>query len=279
MRKFFSILFLIIFIVLFPLALLSFNLKTTILNPTFIKETFRQIDFYKRLVNINPQKVADYISKKQGENQTEISATSVKSILGYLSPEDLQYTLEKNLDSYIKNAAGDNVSIDLTAIKKSVASKNGDPETKEFLLQMPDSYSPVSTNKTANKYFSWSEKIFSYSGAIFAILSLIFSIMLWPSWRGRLRILGIPFLIFGLIIIFGHFFLARISIPTAIVADFWDDIFHDILVAVKTKVLLLYFREGLAMAILGFISIIISCLIKNNLDPKSLQSSNVSTTK
>ena len=261
---------LLVFAALFPLTLLSFNLKTTVLNPTFFKQTFRQIDFYRRLVNIDPQKIVDYIAKKQGDSggQAGISSKQIGATLTYIAPEDLQYTVEKNIDSYLASISkGEgNFSIDLTAIKKSVAKKGSDPQTKELLSQIPDSYTPVQTSQTTRKYFSFLPigKILSYAGPVFVLLCLIFSIILWPSWRGRLRLIGIALLVFGGIILIGYYIANKIPIPRGIVADFLDDILRDILIAAKTKVLNLYLKESLSMVIAGLVLFVASFFIKSS---------------
>lgn len=247
------------------------------MNPTFFKQTFRQIDFYRRVVSIDPQKVVDYISKKQTGEKIDISAEKISKVLGYIAPEDLQYTFEKNLDSYLATIkkGESNFPVDLTAIKKSIAKKGTDKDAQTLLAQIPDTYTPPQTNQTANKFFSAVPigKILSYTGPIVAFVSLIFALMLWPSWRGRARFLGIVLLIFGMIILVAQFLAQKIPIPNNIIADFLDDILRDILFAAKAKILSLYFKESLAMAIAGLILFIVSFFIKSNPSPQTQQPS------
>jgi len=257
---------LLVFVILFPLALLSANLKFAILKPDFFKQTFRQIDFYKRLVNIDAEKAKIYIEKKMGA-ETEVPAESIRGALNFISPEDLQYTFEKNLDSYLASASQGKAdfAFDLSAIKKSVATKKGDPEIKELLMQLPDSYTPTQTNKTAQKVFSLApfRKILSYVGYFIVLSCLVFSFILWPGWRGKLRLLGVVLLIFGALILILRAVFIKTPIPTGMVADFLDDIFRDILAAGKLKLLAYYLWEGVVMVAIGAIMMVASFIIKS----------------
>ncbi|MCX6809998.1 MAG: hypothetical protein NTZ65_04635 [Candidatus Berkelbacteria bacterium] len=276
MRKFFSILFLIGFIVFFPVSLFSFNLKHAVLTPTFFKETFRKIDFYKRITAIDPQKIVDYVKDKQGEAQLGISAKQIGTALSYISPDDLQYTFEKNLDLSLNSASKgqSDFPIDLTAIKKSIANKSSDAQTKELLSQIPDSYTPTQTNQTAKRFFSYLPigKVISYAGPIFVAICLILSFLLWPGWKGKLRLVGTVLLIYGVTILIANLVISqRLAVPSHIVADFLDGILKDILTAIKTKILLVYFYEGLILTITGFVFWLISFFIKTESSQKTLQ--------
>lgn len=267
MRKFFSIVFLLFFILFFPLSLLSFNLKISILAPTFFKESFRKINFYSRIVKIDPQKVADYIGGKSGEAGA-VSAKQISTVLGYISPGDLQSTFEKNIDSYLSSIAKgeSNFAIDLTAIKKSVQSKQIDAQTIELVRKIPDVYTPPQTNQTAKKFSSFLSigKILSYASFIFVILCLALSFVLWPTWRGRLRFIGTVLLTFGLSTLIIEIILQRIPIPQGIIADFLDGILHDLILVAKAKFLFLYFVEAIGMISVGFVFWLISFFMKSN---------------
>jgi len=248
------------------MSLFSFNLKHGVLTPVFFKETFRKINFYKRITAIDPQKIVDYVKEKQGEGQLNISAKQIGTALNYISPDDLQYTFEKNLDLYLDSVSKgkSDFPIDLTAIKKSIASKNSDAQTKDLLSQIPDSYTPAQTNQTAKRFFSYLpiNKALSWAWPVFVVICLIMSFLLWPGWKGRLRLVGIPLLIYGIIILIGGLILQRLAIPSHIVAEFLDGILKDILIAVKAKILLVYFYEGLILAIAGFLFSLTSFFIK-----------------
>lgn len=265
MRKFLSIFFLLIFLLLFPLSLLSLNLKTSVLNPAFLRESFRQINFYSRIVKVDPRKVANYIASKGGGNE-KVPPEQISKVLSYISPEDLQYTVEKNIDQYLASVkrGESNFPVDLIAIKRSVLTKQTDPQTKELFSQIPDIYTPPQTNQTAKGYSSFLSigKFLSYASYIFVALCLILSFVLWPTWRGRLRLIGVVLLIYGILILVLELIAQRVPIPRNIIADFLDDILRDLLQTAKAKFLLLYLKESIVMISIGFALFLVSFFLK-----------------
>jgi hypothetical protein len=269
MRKGCSVIFFILFILIFPTSLFSFNLKQTILNPVFYEQAFRKMDFYNRLVKIDPQKVADYISSKQPQGSSEnVSTSQISGILTSLSPQDLQTMVEKNINSYLASSAkgNSNFAVDLTGIKTSVSSKNPNANTKDLLAQIPDSYQPPQTTTRLNKYSRYFpiSKILSYLGFGLAILCLVLSFVLWPSWKGRLRMSGTVLFIFGIIILIGNLILRPINPPINFVADFLNGIAHDLTVVAKNSILRFYLIEGLIMAGLGVAFWVVSFFINES---------------
>lgn len=256
MRKAFSIIFFVLFILFFPGSLFSFNLKQTVLSPVFYKNTFRKIDFYNRVSKLDPQKIADYINSRQTENSQSIDSDQIGTILTFLPPPEMQTFVEKNIDLYVKSSAkGESGAVDLTGIKSALLSKDIDLQTREMVSKMPDTYVPPQTTSKLNKYFHFVpiSKILSYFGLGFSILCLVLSILLWPGWRGKLRMSGNILLVFGITIIIGNLILRPIVIPSNFVADFLAGLAHDFAQISKNSFLRLYLIEGLSMVGLGVI--------------------------
>ena len=271
MRKTFSIIFFILFILIFPSSLLSFNLKQTILSPIFYKNTFREIDFYNRITRLDPQKIASYIKSKQTKESNTVDTDKIGNLITYIAPEDLQYTFEKNVDSFMQssNSGQRAFAVDLTAIKKSISAKKPDSDTKELLNQIPDTYKPPQTTSWLNRYIPYIpvSKILSYFGFGFSILCLILSFILYPDWKGKLKMTGTILLIFGIFVIVGNLILRTISIPTNFVADFLNGLAHDLTLAAKNEFLRIYLIEGIVMATLGLASLVVSFFIKSQPKP------------
>jgi len=275
MRKAFAIIFFILFIIIFPWTLFSFNLKQTILSPTFYKQTFRKIDIYNRISKIDPQKVADYIKSVQTEGSAEdVNSGQIGDLLTYISPQDLQYTFEKNIDAYLASSAKGqkDFAVDLSAIKKSISAKNPDAQTKDLLSQIPDSYSPPQTTAKLNKYVPYLpvSKILSYFGFGFSIFCLLMSFVLWPGWKGKLRMSGTIFIIFGAIILIGNLIVRPFPVPANFVAEFLNGIAHDLTIIAKNQLLRLYLIEGLSMVGAGIIFWIVSFFIPSAVVAKEI---------
>lgn len=268
MRKFLSVLLLIIFILTFPLALLYFNAERTLLSPMYYKNALEKIDFYNRLTKIDPRVITDYLADKEGRGENLDSGPQTDQFISMLtstiSPDILKLTVENNIDEIFVNVlekGKKTVEIDLTPVKGSMSLKNTSPEAKEFINQVKEKYTiPIPPALERAQKIVGKRHLMAPLYLGITLFLLLLSAVLWPNWKGRLRIPGIILLILGIIIVPTSFLMKLLPMPglsiieikelSSIVKDLYDNL--------KSQFYFLYLVEGGGIFLLGLILIIVS---------------------
>lgn len=274
MRKFLSVLLIIIFILSFPLALFYFNANRTILSPMYYKNAFSKIDFYNRLSKIDPRIITDYLAEKEGLDENPDSgpqdAEFINAITSTISPEIVKITVENNVDEIFVNVlekGKKTMDIDLTPIKQSLSLKNTTPEAKEFIGQLKEEYSiPVPKELEGLQKTIGKRHVMAPLYLAIALFLLLLSAILWPDWKGRIRTPGIILTIFGIIIVAGSFVLKLLPMPglglieikelSGLVGDLYNNM--------KSEFYFLYLIEGATIFGLGLILLIVSAFLPGN---------------
>lgn len=268
MRKFLSVLLLIIFILTFPLALFYFNAGRTILSPMYYKNAFEKIDFYNRLSKIDPRVITDYLADKEGRGENPNSGPQTDQFISMLtstiSPDIVKLTVENNVDEIFVNVlekGKKTMEIDLTPVKESMSLKNTSPQAKEFINQVKEKYTiPIPPALERAQKIIGNRHLMAPLYLGIALFLLLLSAILWPNWKGRLRIPGIVLLILGIIIVPTSFLMKLLPMPGLSIIEIKElsSIIKDLYDNLKSQFYFLYLLEGGGIFLLGLILIIVS---------------------
>lgn len=274
MRKFLSVFLLVIFILTFPLALLYYNSNRTILSPKYYKNAFAKIDFYNRLITIDPRVITNYLGEQEGTGEKEIDQ-SVEAkeyysrIMSMVSPEVLKMTVDNNVDQIFEvlDNGSEAMTIDLSLLKNSFNINNLSGTDTEFISQIKDSYViPIPQELKGMQTTIAKRNTMAPIYLGITLLLLLLSAALWPNWKGKLRAPGIVLLVMGIIIIPSSFLLKLLPMPglglisikelSGIIGDLYNNM--------KSEFYSLYLIEGIAIFGLGLILTIVSAFLPGN---------------
>jgi hypothetical protein len=274
MRKALSVILLILFILTFPLALLFFNANRTILSPSYYKSAFTQINFYNRLMAIDPRVITNYLAEKAGTDQKDIesdpqSTEYYSHIMSMVSPDVLKMTVDNNVNQIfdVIDSGSTTMNIDLSLIKNSLNINNLSSTDAGFVNQIKSNYSiPVPTELASITTQVAKRKTSAPIYLGITLLLLLLSAILWPDWKGKLRVPGIILLIFGILIIPTSFLLRLLPMPGLGLVSIKElsSLIGDLYNNMKSQFYSLYLIEGISIFGLGLVLTIVSAFLPGN---------------
>lgn len=126
MRRFLTLLVLILFIVLTPVAIYAFNLSRTLLDPGFYKTTLEKADFYQAVIPLIAEAAggiaSEQVAEELGGEAPSLPKEEIAAVLGDLiDPAWLKQQIEGNVDAFFAWLGSDEdlpaIAIDLRPIK------------------------------------------------------------------------------------------------------------------------------------------------------------------
>lgn len=271
MRKGFSVFLFILFILAFPLALFYFNSQRTVLNPEFYQKTFSEVNLYHRLLSIDPRIITNYLAQQEGEEANPISGPQteeyISHIMSMVSPEVVESTVNNNVEEVLNNVlmnGSQTMTVDLSLIKQAFSVQKLSAQDSEFINQIKEKYTiPVPPELKGVQRSLGRRNTMAPIYLGIALFLLLLSAILWPSWKGKLRIPGIIFLVIGLFTAGTAVVLKVMPLPNLGVIDIPElaNISKDTFGSIKNQFLSLYLLEGEIMAGLGLVLTIVSAFL------------------
>ncbi|MFA7243949.1 MAG: hypothetical protein WC080_01530 [Patescibacteria group bacterium] len=271
MRKFLSILLLVIFILTFPAALFYFNSERTILSPTYYKNAFEKVDFYNRLMKIDPRTITNYLAQKEGGDQNMDSGPQsdeyIAHVMSMISPEIVKTTVENNINEIFNNVldkGSKTMTIDLSLIKQAFSIQKLSSQDSEFINQIKEKYViPVPPELEQAQKIIGKRHVTAplYLGIV--TLLLLLSAAMWPNWKGKLRIPGIALLIFGILTLLASLLLRYIPTPNLGMTEIKEfaSLVQDLYNKFRSDFFIFYLAEGGGLFAVGLILIIVSAFL------------------
>ncbi len=147
-HKWLGILLAVLFVPIFILCFVLYNLKTTFLSANFYKSEFRKINLYSELVENIPELIGGFAADEQSQEFARIAQESIKA-------DWLQGEVEKNLDNIFEWFYGKKenfiIEVNLVPIKGEFEKKFFEQMEKEYnsLPECTGSESEMSSESTS----------------------------------------------------------------------------------------------------------------------------------
>lgn len=207
-RKFFSLIIVLIFVPLLFASIFLFSLRNSLLQADFFKNSLQKNQLYQEIVDQGAGYFSSAIGKEGGMKVGKLSPQEFSDLVKQsLSPEWLKTQTENILDevfSYINKEKNTVVyKIPISELKESL-SKNLPKDSQEIqtqLSQLPDEYDlgaswmKKSTLAKLRNFNSISGKLLAIGGGILAFLLLVIILINHKNPRGALKWVFIPSLI------------------------------------------------------------------------------------